>query len=67
MLDWTMDLCEEYDIPVSPWTTLSHAEVQQTLGIKQRWKWDYKVLPGYTKSVDARIVGDILRDRMISR
>lgn len=67
MLDWTMDLCEEYDIPVSPWTTLSHAEVQQTLGIKQRWKWDYKVLPGYTKSVNARIVGDILRDRMISR
>lgn len=67
MLDWTMDLCEEYNIPVSPWTTLSHAEVQQTLGIRQRWKWDYKVLPGYTRAVDARIVGDILRDRMITR
>lgn len=67
MLDWTMDVCEEYDIPVSPWTTLSHAEVEQTLGVKQRNKWDYKVLPGYTQSVDARMVGDILRDRMISR
>ena len=67
MLDWTMDLCEEYNIPVSPWTTLSHAEVQQTLGVRQRFKWDYKVLPGYTRAVDARIVGDILRDRMITR
>lgn len=67
MLDWTMDLCEEYEIPVSPWTTLSHAEVQQNLGVKQRFKWDYKVLPGYTRAVDARIVGDILRDRMVTR
>lgn len=67
MLDWTMELCEEYDIPVSPWTTLSHAEVQQTLGIRQRWKWDYKVLPGFTAAKDARVVGDMLRDRMIMR
>jgi len=67
MLDWSMDLCEEYGIPVSPWTTLSHAEVQGNLGVKQRFKWDYKVLPGYTRAVDARIVGDILRDRMITR
>lgn len=67
MLDWTMDLCEEYEIPVSPWTTLSHAEVQQTLGVKQRFKWDYKVLPGYTRAADARIVGDVLRDRMVMR
>lgn len=67
MLDWTMDLCKEYDIPVSPWTTLSHAEVQQTLGVKQRFKWDYKVLPGDTRARDARVIGDILRDRMITR
>ncbi len=67
MLDWTMNMCEEYDIPISPWTTLSHAEVQQTLGIRQKWKWDYKVLPGYTESVDAYIVGNILRDRMVMR
>lgn len=67
MLDWTMDLCKEYDIPVSPWTTLSHAEVQQTLGVQQRFKWDYKVLPGYTRAEDARKVGDVLRDRMLKR
>lgn len=67
MLDWTMDLCEEYDIPVSPWTTLSHAEVQENLGVRQRFKWDYKVLPGDTRARDARVVGDILRDRMVKR
>ena len=67
MLDWTMDLCKEYDIPVSPWTTLSHAEVQQTLGVQQRFKWDYKVLPGYTRAEDARKIGDVLRDRMLKR
>lgn len=66
MLDQTMELCEEYDIPVSPWTTLTHAEVQPTLGVKQRWKWDYKVLPGFTRAKDASVVGDMLRDRMIS-
>ena len=67
MLDWTMELCKEYDIPVSPWTTLSHAEVQQTLGVQQRFKWDYKVLPGYTRAEDARKVGDVLRNRMLKR
>lgn len=66
MLEWTMDLCEEYDIPVSPWTTLSHAEVQGNLGIRQRWKWDYKVLPGDTRARDPRVIGDILRDRMVT-
>jgi len=67
MLDHTMDLCESYDIPISPWTTLSHAEVQQTLGITQRFKWDYKVLHGYTHAKDARLVGDELRERMMER
>lgn len=67
MLDWTMEICEEYDIPVSRWTTLSHAEVQSNLGVKQRFKWDYKVLPGFTKAMDATLVGDALRQRMINR
>lgn len=67
MLEWTMDLCKEYQIPVSPWTTLSHAEVQQNLGVQQRFKWDYKVLPGDTRARDARKVGDELRDRMVTR
>ena len=67
MLDWTMDLCEEYGIPVSPWTTLSHAEVQPTLGVRQKWKWDYACLPGDTVCRDPVVIGNILRDRMIQR
>jgi len=65
MLEQTMEICEEYNIPVSPWTTLTHAEVQPTLGVKQRWKWDYTVLPGDTNGFqDPRKVGDMLRSRM---
>lgn len=65
MLEQTADLCREYDIPVSKWTTLSHAEVQPTLGIAQRQKWDYTVLPGDLSGFqDSVRVGDKLRDRM---
>ncbi|ANJ20809.1 endolysin [Roseobacter phage RD-1410W1-01] len=67
MLEHTWDMCQEYDIPVSRWTTLSHAEVQPTLGIKQRNKWDYMVLPGDSKPRDAVRVGDELRERMVKR
>lgn len=67
MLEKTMDICEEYDIPVSKWTTLSHAEVQPTLGVKQRWKWDYVVLPGDTVSRNPVEVGDELRKRMLEK
>ncbi|WP_428412306.1 peptidoglycan recognition protein family protein [Pararhizobium sp.] len=35
------DLCRFYGIPVTPKTVLSHAEVQGTLGITQRGKWDF--------------------------
>lgn len=35
----TTRLCRFYDIPVSPWSTLSHAEIQPTLNIIRRWKW----------------------------
>lgn len=65
MLEHTMDMCNEYHIPVSKWTTLSHAEVQPTLGVTQKWKWDYTVLPGDTKSGDPVAVGNILRKRMM--
>lgn len=39
------DLCERYNIPVKSTTVLSHAEVEPTLGIKQRGKWDIARLP----------------------
>ena len=67
MLEQTANLHHEYVFPISPWTTLSHAEVQPTLGVKQRWKWDYTVLPGDTKSRDPVEVGNIPRERLTER
>lgn len=64
MLKRTAEYCEDFDIPVTRWSTLSHAEVQQTLGIAQRGKWDFMVLPGMPKTDNAVKIGDILRDRL---
>ena len=38
-------LCIHYQIKVTPKTVLSHAEVEPTLGVKQRGKWDIARLP----------------------
>lgn len=54
-------LSVEYGIPVTPETVLTHAEVQPTLGIKQRNKWDITWLPGKSGPNDARVVGTHLR------
>lgn len=67
MLEQTAEVCDEYNIPMSKWTTLSHAEVQQTLGVRQKNKWDYMVLPGMPKPIDAVEVGNILRERMMEK
>ena len=68
MLEATAEYCREFDIRVSPWTTLSHAEVQENLGIKQRGKWDIRVLPDRpTKLLTAREAGDVLRERMVEK
>ena len=58
-------VCRQYNIEVTRRTVLTHAEVQPTLGIKQRGKWDIAWLPGMKKPADPRDVGDKLRD-MIS-
>lgn len=57
----TRDLCREYGIKVTRETVLSHAEVQPTLKIKQRGKWDITYLPGMTGPGDPVKVGDHLR------
>lgn len=68
MLKTTMAYCKEFDVRPSKWTTLSHAEIQPTLGIFQKGKWDIRVLPDNpTKLLDAVIAGDILRKRMIEK
>jgi len=64
MLQRSAEYCKEFDIPISRWSTLSHAEVERTLGIEQENKWDFMVLPGMPKVGDAIEVGDILRDRL---
>jgi N-acetyl-anhydromuramyl-L-alanine amidase AmpD len=55
------ELCRRYQIPVTRQTVLSHAEVQPTLGIRQRGKWDVTWLPGMTATGDAIQIGDRIR------
>ncbi|MDR6431317.1 N-acetylmuramoyl-L-alanine amidase [Brucella pseudogrignonensis] len=54
-------LCRRYSIAVTPETVLSHAEVQGTLGITQRGKWDIAILPFDPALNTARKVGDAFR------
>lgn len=58
----TAALCRLYDIPVSPWSTLSHSEIQPTLGIAQRQKWDINIIPGMEQPGDPVEVGNRIRD-----
>ncbi|TQI72886.1 putative peptidoglycan binding protein [Bosea sp. AK1] len=55
------DLCRRYAIPVTPSTVLSHAEVQGTLGIKQRGKWDISRLAFDPSVMGAKACGDLIR------
>ncbi|MBX3583660.1 MAG: N-acetylmuramoyl-L-alanine amidase [Rhizobiaceae bacterium] len=60
-------LCRRYTINVSRKTLLSHAEVQETLGIKQRGKWDVAVLPFDRSVKGARAIGDRMRAEVAAR
>lgn len=64
MVKLVADLSAQYNIPVTRSTILTHAEVQGTLGIKQKNKWDITWLPGYGKRSPVEI-GDIIR-QMVS-
>ncbi len=61
LIELCADLCETYGIKVTPKTVLTHAEVEPTLGIKQRGKWDIRWLPGMTSVGGAIEIGDQLR------
>ncbi|MGR3456089.1 N-acetylmuramoyl-L-alanine amidase [Pseudooceanicola sp.] len=65
MVQLTAQLCAKYWIPVTRWSVLSHAEVQPTLGITQRWKWDIAWLPDMAEPGDPVEVGDRLRRMVI--
>lgn len=58
---WTAELCVKFDIPVTRFSTLSHSEIQPTLGIQQRFKWDINWLPDMDAPGDPIEVGDRLR------
>ncbi len=55
------DLCRRYSIPVTDKTVLSHAEVQNNLGIQQRGKWDFTRLAFEPSVVGAKACGDKMR------
>ena len=65
LIELTARLCREHGIAVTRRTVLSHAEVQPTLGIKQRGKWDIAWVPGMMSVGDPVRVGDALRARVI--
>lgn len=67
MIDVVANLCNGYAIPIARETVLTHAEVQPTLGIAQKWKWDITWLPGMNKPGDPVEVGDSLRSRIAAR
>ena len=53
-----------YNIPVTDKTMLSHAEVENNLGIKQRGKWDIAVFPFMPSFNTAKLCGDYLRSKV---
>lgn len=59
--EFVATLAVKYGIPITPKTVLTHAEVQPTLGIVQRGKWDITWLPGMSATRDPLSVGNILR------
>lgn len=58
-------LAVDYGIPVDRRTVLTHAEVQPTLGVTQKNKWDFDYDPRYIdKSRDPIAIGDELRQEI---
>lgn len=61
MVQVIAELCLKYEIPLTPKTVLSHAEVQGTLGIAQAGKWDFTRLAFDPTIKGARTIGDRFR------
>ena len=66
MIRETANLCEEFWIPATKFSTLSHAEVQPTFGVAQRFKWDITWLPDMDRPGDPVEVGDRLRAMLLA-
>jgi hypothetical protein len=59
-------LAGQYDIPITPYSVLTHAEVQPVLGITQRNKIDIMCLPGMNEMQDPIKIGDKIRAIIVS-
>ncbi len=66
MVQVIAQLCSHYNIPITPKTVLSHAEVQGTLGIQQAGKWDFTRLAFDPNIKGARAIGDRFREEASS-
>lgn len=66
MVEVIAQLCNHYNIPITPKTVLSHAEVQGTLGIAQAGKWDFTRLAFDPTIKGARAIGDRFRQQSAS-
>lgn len=64
---WVAEFCAAYWIPVSRYSVLTHAEIQPTLGIRQRFKWDITWLPDMARPGDPIEVGDRIRRLIADR
>jgi len=64
LLAHTAYLCRAYGIAVSARTVLSHAEVEPTLGVKQRNKWDFDYPLRAVQSRNPVAIGDELRQEL---
>lgn len=59
------ELCVAFGVPVTERTVLSHAEVEPTLGVKQRNKWDFDYDPrGRLQTRDPIAIGNELRQEV---
>ncbi|MCA1806888.1 MAG: hypothetical protein LC687_03360 [Actinobacteria bacterium] len=68
MLKKTAEYCRAFGIKPSPWTTITHAEVQTNINIRQSGKWDIRCLPDNPKVLlGEKACGDILRARMMEK
>jgi len=61
MIGVVAELSRHYEMPVTPKTILTHAEVQTSLGIPQKNKWDIVRLVFDPATVGHKAVGDKLR------
>lgn len=61
----TAALCRKYGIQPSRQHTLSHAEVEPTLGVKQKQKWDFDYPLREVYRRDPVAIGDELRQELV--